>query len=701
MMLFRRTWFLFLWLVLHGAAFAQLHEVGDGSDGPVIAAHVRAELAASVPAASPQGSSQIALILHLESGWHVYWVNAGDSGEAPFVNWVLPAGVTVGKMQFPAPKRLPLGPLMDYGYEGTAVFPFEFKLDGTARVSDLSEVAGSKPVTHLKAHVRWLVCREVCVPGKAFLGLSLPGSADQNAQASSSLIAAAIRAEPIALPHDEAVLVSGTRDHLALKIETGERESGAEFYPLDEDALRNAAEQRAEPNAKGVVLTVERGDISDTLPARLKGVVKLSWNRAYLIDVPVQPASVAPNGSGASIASFALATLLALTGGLVLNLMPCVFPVLFLKALSLAGSASEDRRTQRLHGLSYAAGILVSFWTIVAVLLVLRAGGRQAGWGFQLQSPTVVVLMASLLFLMALSLAGQFDIGLSLTSKGDALTRKPGYTGSFFTGVLATVVATPCTAPLMGAAIGFALAQSAVVTFAIFTAMALGLALPYLLLTLQPAWAKRMPRPGRWMETLKQLTAVPLLLTVVWLVWVYGRLYSSGTSDGSDHIARLLAGLVLLAIAGWVLARWPVQKIGMIGALAIIAASLGVSLSSAGVDRLQWQTFSAAAVEQAQAQGHPVFVDFTAAWCLSCQVNERSVLHDAAVERELEAKHYVLLRADWTGYDPEITRQLASVSRSGVPTYVIYPAQSNGRVQVLPELLTRSAVLSALTQPQI
>jgi thiol:disulfide interchange protein DsbD len=701
MTLFRRTWFLFLWLAVHGAAFAQLHEMGDGSDGPVKAAHVTAELAASVPASSPQGSSQIALILHLESGWHVYWVNAGDSGEAPNIDWVLPAGVTVGKMQFPTPKRLPLGPLMDYGYEGTAVFPFEMKLDGTSRVSNSSEGVGSNPVTHLKAHVRWLVCREVCVPGKAFLGLSLPVSTNQNAQASSSLIAAAIRAEPVALPQGESVMVSGSKDHLTLKIETGKRESSAEFYPLDEDALRNAAEQREEPNATGVLLTVERGDISETLPAHLKGIVKLSGDRSYLIDVPVKRAAAAVNASGASSLGFTFAILLAFIGGLVLNLMPCVFPVLFLKALSLAGSATEDRRTQRLHGFSYTAGILVSFWTIVAVLLVLRAGGRQAGWGFQLQSPVFVVLMASLLFFMALSLAGQFDLGLSLTSKGDALTRRPGYAGSFFTGVLATVVATPCTAPLMGAAIGFALAQSAVVTFAIFTALALGLALPYLLLTLQPGWAKRMPRPGRWMETLKQLTAVPLLLTVVWLVWVYGRLYSSAASEGSDHIARLLVGLVLLAIAGWVLARWPAQRIGMIGALGIIGASLGVSLTSPRVDRLQWQAFSPAAVEQAQAQGHPVFVDFTAAWCLSCQVNERSVLHDTSVEHELEAKHYVLLRADWTRYDPEITRQLASVGRSGVPTYVIYPAQPTGRVQVLPELLTRSAVLGALTQPQI
>jgi len=699
MKLFRRSWFLFWWLVLHGVAFAQLHEVGDGSTGPVKAAHVTAELITDAPVTSPGATTHIALVLNLEPGWHVYWINAGDSGEAPSVDWLHQAGVTVGRMQFPTPKRLPLGPLMDYGYEGTAVFPFELKLDKDLFASYSAQSPKSASVTHLGAHVRWLVCREVCVPGKAFLGLDLPRDATQSSGASANLIVAVIRSEPVPLPSKESVRVSGTRDHLILTIDTGQRESGAEFYPLDEDVLRNAAAQVTEPTTSGARLSVERGDISDTLPARLKGVIKLSGSRAYLVDAPVQPLSATRNGSGTASLGFSLAILLALAGGLVLNLMPCVFPVLFLKALSLAGGAAEDRRTQRLHGLSYTAGILASFWTIVAVLLILRAGGRQAGWGFQLQSPAFVVLMASLLFFMALSLAGQFDIGLSITSKGDALTRKHGYAGSFFTGVLATVVATPCTAPLMGAAIGFALAQSAAVTFAIFTALALGLALPYLLLTLKPGWAKRMPRPGRWMETLKQLTAVPLLLTVVWLVWVYGRLFSSTASEGSDHIARLLIGLVVLAIAGWTLARWPAQRLGKMAALGLVAASLTISLTSPGADRLKWEAFSPAAVEQARSQGHPVFVDFTAAWCLSCQVNERSVLQDASVERELDARHYVLLRADWTRYDPEITRELASVNRSGVPTYVIYPAQTSGQPQVLPELLTRSAVLNALSHP--
>jgi thiol:disulfide interchange protein len=694
----RRTWFLFLLLTLQGVASAQLHEVGNGFFGPVKAAHVIAELKAGNPGGSPGANTDVALILQLEAGWHVYWRNAGDAGEPPSAEWITPPGIAVGPMQFLTPKRLPVGPLMDYGYEGTAVFPFAVGRDRLAPLAGATTIT-TRSAAHLQAHVRWLVCREVCLPGKAFLGVDLPNSATPETQASESLIASAIKAEPVALPPGDSVQVSASRDHLELAIKTGQREDSAEFYPLDEDALRNAADQIVVPNSKGALLKLERGDISDTIPKHLKGILKLSGDRSYLVDAPVQSMLTSTRTASTLSGGLAFAILLAFAGGLVLNLMPCVFPILFLKAISLVDSANQDRRAQRLHGLFYTAGILASFWAIVAVLLLLRAGGRQAGWGFQLQSPSFVAVMASMLFLMALSLAGQFDLGLSLTNKGDALTRKSGYAGSFFTGVLATVVATPCTAPLMGAAIGFALSQPAVVTFAVFTALALGLASPYLFLTLNPGWSKWMPRPGRWMETLKQLTALPLLLTVVWLVWVYGRLYSSESGGGSDPVARLLAGLVVLAVAGWALARWPGQRLGMVAALGLIAASLTISLTTATADRLQWQPFSAAAINHAQAEGRPVFVDFTAAWCLSCQFNEHSVLHDASVERQLDAKHYVLLRADWTRYDPEITRQLASVSRSGVPTYVIYSPSPSGRVQVLPELLSRSVVLTALSQP--
>jgi thiol:disulfide interchange protein DsbD len=271
-----------------------------------------------------------------------------------------------------------------------------------------------------------------------------------------------------------------------------------------------------------------------------------------------------------------------------------------------------------------------------------------------------------------------------LTNAGDSLARKGGYTGSFFTGVLATVVATPCTAPLMGAAIGFALSQNAIVTFTIFTSLAFGLALPYLALTFVPGWASKLPRPGRWMETLKQLTSVPLFLTVVWLIWVYGRLSGSTAGDSTDHVARLLVGLLTLAIGGWILGRWPARRWGYVGAAATAAAALAFPLIAAQPDRLQWQPFSNAALEEAQSKGKPVFVDFTAAWCLSCQVNEKAVLQDRGIEQELFRRHYVLLRADWTRYDPEITNELSRMSS-----------------HVLPELLTCSVVLDAIRQAGI
>jgi thiol:disulfide interchange protein DsbD len=481
---------------------------------------------------------------------------------------------------------------------------------------------------------------------------------------------------------------------LTLNVVTGKRESSAEFYPLDDDSIRNAADQKIEPSTDGVRLVTERADISDTLPKELKGVLKLSDGRSYVFDVPVGRA-IAPSGTDAE-PGLLLAIVLAFAGGITLNLMPCVFPVLFLKGLALLGSASESKRGQRAHGMAYTAGILCSFWIIVGALLTLRTLGKQAGWGFQLQSPGFVVAMACLLFFMALSLAGMFDLGLTLTSAGDNLARKGGYVGSFFTGVLATAVATPCTAPLMGAAIGFALSQSAFVTFMVFTSLALGLALPYLALTFVPGWANRLPRPGRWTETLKQLTSVPLFLTVVWLIWVYGRLSGSTAGDSIDHVARLLVGLLILAIAGWILGRWPARRWGYVAASAAAAAALAVPVITVQPDRLQWQPYSNAVLEEAHSQGKPVFVDFTAAWCLSCQVNEKAVLEDHSVEQELFRRHYVLLRADWTRYDPEITSELSRIGRSGVPTYVIISGSNKETPQVLPELLTRGAVLDAI-----
>jgi thiol:disulfide interchange protein DsbD len=394
---------------------------------------------------------------------------------------------------------------------------------------------------------------------------------------------------------------------------------------------------------------------------------------------------------------------------LLLNLMPCVFPVLFLKGLALVHSGHKELHNLRAHGLVYAAGILVSFWALVGALLGLRAAGATLGWGFQFQSPVFLALMAGLLFFLGLSLAGQFEIGLTLTGAGDSLASKQGYAGSFFTGVLAVVVATPCTAPFMGAAIGYALSAPAAVTFAVFTALALGLAAPYVALTLQPAWTRLLPRPGVWMEILRQAISVPIFITVIWLAWVLASAYGAGA------LSALLASFLLLAIAGWFLGRWPARRwatvvaaLILLGVVALAAlaprwfAEADVQANHAGSTMSNsasingWESWSADAVTRYQAQGRPVFVDFTASWCLSCQVNERVALDQPSVQQAFKSANVALLRADWTRHDEAITQALTALGRSGVPAYALYvPGENNPRL--LPEVLTPGIVTDALS----
>jgi thiol:disulfide interchange protein DsbD len=672
-------------------ASAQIQVVGDGGPGPVKAQHLTAELVSLAPAIAPGGTLDVGLVITLEEKWHVYWINAGDSGEPPRINWTLPNGITAGPMQFPIPSRLPLGPLMDFGYEDEVAFPVR-----------LTAAKNLKPgPIHLDAKVDWLVCREVCIPGKAHLELNL--SVDPHATSPGQPVGAlgeALGLLPKPLEPGMKLTVTGGKKEFVLDLITGERIPDAEFYPFDQEQIANAGDQDVEPLSNGVRLRVPRAPELTKLPATLHGVFKLDEEHAFDVTAPVVAGEIPGplQGKGAVGATAGgLTTLAAIgfafVGGIILNLMPCVFPVLFLKGLSLVQSSNEERKRIRGHGLVYTLGILVSFWAIVAALLIVRAGGSQAGWGFQLQSPTFLAILASGIFFFALSLAGLFDIGLSLTSVGGELAQKPGYAGSFFTGVLATVVATPCTAPFMGAAIGFALAQPGWVTVAVFTALALGLAAPYLLLSFQPAWTRLLPRPGAWMETFKQVTAVIFFATVIWLTYVYGSLFPS--AQGVYRAALLLSCFLLLAIAGWVLGKWPARWSSSIAAILIGATAFAVPLYQPKDTTLAWQPYSQQTLDQARAAGRPVFIDFTAAWCLSCQVNERAVLKSSEVQQQFRDNNVALIRADWTQYDPEITKQLASVGRSGVPTYVIYPA-GKGSVDVLPELLTKEIVLTAL-----
>jgi thiol:disulfide interchange protein DsbD len=694
--------------------------------------HVHVQLTTILSDLYRPDANQAGLYFKLEPGWHIYWKNPGDAGEPPHIQWTLPKGITAGPMQFPAPKRLPLGPLMDYGYEDEVLFPMDI---------DVADSASLGPVV-LHAHVDWLVCRASCIPGKADLELRrnvVQGRmGGLHAGWPDYEVWKAFKAWPDSLPNSDKAIFQPVSGGFRLSVITGKQEAEASFFPADQDILDNPAPQKLTPTANGLVLDLKKDANLTANPAQLRGVLELSGGRAYEIaalpggktatpadlGAPIEQQASGPKGladSGASItgakapayhasgsasaSGFWLLLLrtsgLAFLGGLLLNLMPCVFPVLFLKGLSLVHSGHKELHKLRVHGIVYTAGILVSFWVLVAVLLGLRAAGATLGWGFQFQSPVFLALMAGLLFFLGLSLAGQFEIGLTLTGAGGSLAAKHGYTGSFFTGVLAVVVATPCTAPFMGAAVGYALAQSPVVTFAVFTALALGLAAPYLALTLQPAWTRLLPKPGVWMEILRQAISVPIFITVIWLAWVLAQAYGAGV------LAALLGAFLLLAIAGWFLGRWPARRwatvvaglilVAVIALCAIAPGKLVVASETLNPPEMKglWQPWSEDAVSRSLAAGQPVFVDFTAKWCLSCQVNERVALDQPEVEQAFQARNVVLMKADWTRHDEAITQALTALGRSGVPAYALYvPGEMSPRL--LPEVLTPGIVTDAL-----
>ena len=718
----RRFWLTFPFAALLLGAFAA-RAASNSAD----VAHLHVQLVFPNQNLKIGTTANAGLYFKLEPGWHVYWKNAGDSGEPPRIQWTLPAGIAASDFKFPPPQRLPLGPLMDFGYENEVLFPFTVQASSAAK--------SGPAVLHSK--VNWLVCRDVCIPGNAELDQKvnvIAGTPAVNAVSpgDQQLWERLVNRLPQPLPAGDDAVFQPTSNGFRLAVTTGRRETQAEFFPEDEGILDNPAPQAVTPTAKGLILDLKKDASLTAVPAQLKGVLELAGGKNYEIDAMRAAIAVPPPSGGASFGvagmekadeaappaapAFAVGRLLstvlfAFLGGILLNLMPCVFPVLFLKGLALVQSGAEERHKLRMHGLVYTAGILVSFWALVALLLGLRAAGATLGWGFQFQSPVFLALMAALLFFLGLSLAGQFEIGLTLTSTGGSLAAKQGYAGSFFTGVLAVIVATPCTAPFMGAAIGYALAASAAITFAVFTALALGLAAPYVALTLQPAWTRLLPRPGAWMDILKQAVSVPIFATVIWLAWVLAQAY------GATLVAALLGIFLLLAIAGWFLGRAQGRRWATIAAAFLLVAAVAACIAAprelavapamlssensapriGAVHSAVWQPWSADEVQRDLAAGQPVFVDFTAAWCLSCQANERVALDQPEVMRALGERDVALFKADWTREDPAITEALAELGRSGVPVYALYaPGQTTPTL--LPQVLTPGIVMDAIAK---
>ena len=664
---------------------------------------VRARLVSEAATLAPGRTVTLGLHLAMKPGWHVYWRNPGDSGLPPEMAWRLPEGFSVGPTQWPAPERIPVQTLMNFGYEGEVTLLVPLRVPETLAAGGTASLSGT---------LSYLVCEEICIPGSAELALDLPvGPTAEPDPAQARLFADARAALPEPAPFPVRAVREG--ESLALRLD---RPGGAPaiadpaFFPYAESALDNAAEQILTGDGGAQRLVLKPGD-GKVAPEALGGVLtfdEAGTRKAYAVGPEPEAAPAAAAAAPAPAASpesehltLWSAAGLALLGGLVLNLMPCVFPVLSIKVLSLVKQAGETRARVRWHGLAYTAGVLASFLGLAGLLIALKAGGAGVGWGFQLQSPVVVALLAYGLFAVGLSLSGVVHVGGRLAGIGDGLTRRAGYQGSFFTGVLATLVATPCTAPFMGAAVGFALTQGAAVGLLVFACLGLGLALPFLALTAFPGALSLLPRPGAWMETVKGALAFPVYATAAWLVWVLAQ------QVGPDGLLGALGGLVLVGFAAWAweraraagrlgtgLAR-ATAVLALAGALGLAAALDGQRAGAAGM-RLagREEPFTQARLDALRAEGRTVFVDMTAAWCITCQVNERTVLNREAVQAAFKAGSVAYLKGDWTNQNPEITRLLERHGRSGVPLYLVY--RGRGEARVLPQILTEAVVLDAI-----
>ena len=663
---------------------------------PVQTDHAEAALIAENSALKPGGAQNwLALRLKPETGWHVYWQNPGDSGLATKLSWTLPEGMAAGEIQWPFPQMEKLGELTNYGYgeETLHLVP----------VSVPSQWPAGKTV-ELKAEAKWLVCKDICIPGKADLSLSLPVSNAVQADARWAEAFARTRARlPVETPGLNSAFSAGAGDfNLSVHGPQLQGASAAEFYPLAGDLVAHAAPQRVAFDSDGLRLSQKLSPYFIAAPASAEGVLVLkgALTRAYRIHA--QPGSVAAVTQASSAApvtaqsgnpSLAVALLSALLGGLILNLMPCVFPVLSFKALKVMKARDENHAHQR-HALSYTAGTVLSCVAVAGVLLALRAGGEAIGWGFQFQSPVFVAVLAYLMFALGLAMSGLIELGAGLMGLGQSLTQKSGLAGSFFTGVLATIVASPCTAPFMGTALGYAVTQPAPVALLVFAMLGLGLALPFLLLGFFPSLAAALPRPGAWMETFKQLMAFPLYLTAVWLLWV------TVNQVGADGAALIGSGFVLIAFALWLWNRQGAMPVllryaALAGALALLAhPALRTESRPPAVAGAQSEAWSEQRVNQLRAEHRSIFVNFTADWCITCKVNESVALDSERVQQIFKQKNVARLTGDWTRSDPAITGLLASFGRNGVPLYLVYV--NGGAPKVLPQLLTPDIVIDSL-----
>lgn len=682
-----------------------------GAAAPPEEPKVRIDLVAGASAAAPGASIPLLLRQSIAPGWHTYWINPGDSGDSPDLQFALPPGASAGPLAFPWPRRLPYGPLMNFGYEDEVLMPFSLTLaDDFAGYEVVLEVSGAL-----------LVCADICIPQAVAASLRLPVGEGAPEPSAASLFEEARARLPVPLQAAADYQLADGMIHarVMLPMAAGHRIASIAYFPFTRHLVKSAAEQGFAVDEEGLSLRLVPGydfrpgaDLSGVLVVR--EAVGDGIESAYELQLPAAITAAAPSGmtllptpptaaaTGMTLLAskptaavpagmnLAIALAFAFMGGLILNLMPCVFPVLSIKILSLVGGVGKG--SMRLHGWVYAAGVVASFLALALALILLRLSGETLGWGFQLQSPLIVALLAYLFVLIGLNLFGVFEVGTSVMSLGSGAGGKPGsLAASFGTGVLATTVAAPCTAPFMGAALGYALTQPPLLGLAVFASLGAGMAAPYLALCHAPALVRRLPRPGAWMESVKQFLAFPMLASALWLLWVLGH------QTGPNGMAQALTGALLLALAVWLFSwNWLAKAMALLlcASALYLAASLAPSQPSATTPSSAAQTYSAAALAAAREQG-AVLVNFTAAWCITCKVNELNALSSAAFHAALKRHQVTYLKADWTSEDPTITKALQAQGRSGVPLYLYY-APGAPQPEVLPQLLTESLVLRTL-----
>jgi len=661
---------------------------------------VHAQLIGEHDTIAPGGTVTVALEEKIRAGWHTYWLNPGDAGAPTAIQWDLPPGWTAGPIQWPYPKRLPVPPLMDYGYENTVWLLTDIQAPQDAKPGD---------AFILKANATWLVCKEICIPEEVSLQLPIEiGAGSQPDPATTAQFASARARLPMPSPWPATFHRNGANVDVFLKAPSLARAhpTAVEFFPATEGVIQNPAPQLTGYAPDGVALRLALQPGAKLVTA-VAGVVVLTSMDGSQQAIEINPAPRAiPQVSFASPTgelSLVFALLFALLGGLILNVMPCVLPVLAMKVLSLANQSGAEKRAARVEGFAYGLGAILSFVAFGLLIVVLRSGGEQIGWGFQLQEPMVVAAFALLLFAVGLSLSGIF--AFPTISIGGDLTQRGGAVGAFFTGVLAVAVAAPCTAPFMAAALGFALTQSTVIALAVFFALGLGFAFPFLLIAVWPAALRLLPKPGAWMLRLERILAFPMYGAALWLLWVLSQ------QTSTTGVAIALGAMIVLAVGAWTWTNTRNLDTRRRGIGAIVGlATLLIALSGlwvirgldpgtpaggvADVSGIASEPYSETRLTQLRLEKQPVFVNATAAWCITCLVNERAVLSQTAIHDAFKRHNVAYLVADWTRRSPAITALLDKYQRPGVPLYLYFAPGKDA--QVLPQVLTEATLLAAI-----